>query len=172
MSIPLATIKNALKITYTEDDSELVRLREAAVALVERRTGVALERRTETLYLTAWVDALIPVAPFVSLASVQYTDSAGAVQTMPAADYWIDRSDGPNPILRFLAMPARKEGTAITVTYTAGHLALPNEIAHCCIALVGAWYNNPEAFQNVGLTVVPLSVEFILETIDARSPMR
>lgn len=172
MTIPLSTIKNALKITYDDDDADIVRLREAAISLVERRTGLFLHQRTETLYLNSWADCIIPGVPFVSLSSVAYTDASGGAQTMAATDYWLDRSDGPAPYLRFLAYPSRKDGTAITATYIAGYTAIPNEITHACIALVGAWYNNPEAFQNVSLSVVPLSVEYILETVSARSVLR
>jgi hypothetical protein len=53
-----------------------------------------------------------------------------------------------------------------------GHDTLPDPLTHCVIALVGAWYNNPEAFQPIGLNVVPMSVEFILDTYQARSPLR
>jgi uncharacterized phiE125 gp8 family phage protein len=172
MTIPLSTIKSALKISYDDDDSDIVRLREAAIALVERRTGLFLHQRTESLYLNAWNDCIVPGVPFVSLTSIAYTDANGAAQTLAASDYWLDRSDGPAPYLRFLAYPYRKDGTAIVATYVAGYSSIPNEITHACIALIGAWYNNPEAFQAVSLSVVPLSVEYILETVSARSVLR
>jgi hypothetical protein len=49
---------------------------------------------------------------------------------------------------------------------------VPAEIVHCVIALVGAWYNNPEAFQPIGLSAVPMSVTYILETMSVRSMLR
>jgi hypothetical protein len=103
---------------------------------------------------------------------VSYTDPNGTAVTMPAASYWIDLSDGPMPVLRFLDWPAIKEGTMVSCAYSCGHDMLPDPLTHCVIALVGAWYNNPEAFQPIGLNVVPMSVEFILDTYQARSPLR
>ena len=172
MSIPLSTIKSALKIDYTDDDADLIRLREAAMALVERRTELALTPAARTLYLASWRDTLLPDYPFNSLTSVQYQDSSNATQTMPASDYWIDRTDGSMVRLRFLEAPGIYEGTAITVTYNAGYSVVPNEIVHAVIALVGAWYNNPEAFQPIGLSTVPLSVEYILSAVGTGSRIR
>jgi uncharacterized phiE125 gp8 family phage protein len=171
MSVPLSTIKSALRIDYDDDDADLIRLREAAMQLVERDTGRALTQRTETLYLSDWNDSVIPGFPFASVTTVNYVTAAGS-QTMPATDWWIDLSDGPMPVLRFLQAPARKDGTMVTVTYACGHDALPDPLTHCVIALVGAWYNNPEAFQPIGLNVVPMSVGFIMDSYRVRSPIR
>jgi uncharacterized phiE125 gp8 family phage protein len=172
MSVPLSTIKSALRIDYDDDDADLIRLREAAFAMVERRTGRALTQRTDTLYLSTFSDTVIPGFPFGAVSSVSYTDPNGTAVTMPAASYWIDLSDGPMPVLRFLDWPAIKEGTMVSCAYSCGHDMLPDPLTHCVIALVGAWYNNPEAFQPIGLNVVPMSVEFILDTYQARSPLR
>lgn len=172
MSIPLSTIKSALKIDYADDDADLIRLREAALDLVERKTELILSPKARTLYLASFKDTLLPDHPFNSLTSVQYQDSSNATATMPASDYWVDRTDGPMVKLRFLEAPAIYEGTAITVTYNAGYSVVPNEIVHAVIALVGAWYNNPEAFQPIGLTTVPLSVEYILNAVGTGSRIR
>ena len=172
MSVPLSTIKSALKIDYADDDADLIRLREAAVAFVERRTGLRLAPTACTLYLNAWRDSVLPEVPFVSLTSVAYVDAAEASQTLAAGDYWLDRSDGPMPVLRFLEGPDLAEGTAVTVTYTAGYSVIPTDLTHCVIAIVGAWYNNPEAFQPIGLSVVPMSVEAILDMASVRAVLR
>jgi uncharacterized phiE125 gp8 family phage protein len=171
MSVPLSTIKSALRIDYDDDDADLIRLREAAMQLVERDTGRALTQRTETLYLSEWTDTVLPGFPFTSVTLVNYTTEAGS-QTLPTTDWWVDLSDGPMPVLRFLERPGRKEGTMIVVTYACGHDALPDPLTHCVIALVGAWYNNPEAFQPIGLNVVPMSVGFIMDSYRVRSPLR
>ena len=44
--------------------------------------------------------------------------------------------------------------------------------SYAVIALVGAWYNNPEAFQPIGLSTVPLSVEYILSAVGTGSRIR
>lgn len=168
----LAQIKAALKVDYTDDDAELLRLRDAAVSLIERRTQLALSPRTETMYLARFFDTVLAAYPFNSLTSVAYTNEASATVTMPTADYWIDRSQGPMPVLRFLESPGIKEGTNIVVTYEAGYGQFPNEIIHAIISLVGHWYNNPEAAQPIGISAVPLSLNFILDHLSTRSNIR
>ena len=172
MSIPLSTIKSALRIDYTDDDAELIRLREAALSLVERRTALTLSPQSKALYLRAFEDTVIDGFPFTAVTNVQYYDGGNTLTTMPATDYWIDRTEGNFPYIRFLEQPGIYQGTAITVNYTCGYSALPNEIVHAAIALIGAWYNNPEALTVVGLAQVPLSLEYIIDAAGVRSPMR
>lgn len=172
MSVPLSTIKSALKIDYDDDDADLIRLREAASSLIERKCEVTLAPTTKTLYLSKFTDTLLPDHPFSAVDSVTYYNASNALTTMPAGDYWIDRTDGPMVRIRFLEQPAMYEGTAISVSYVAGYEYVPNEIVHAIIALVGAWYNNPEAFQPIGLSVVPMSVEYIIAAIGTGSRIR
>jgi len=172
MAVPLSTIKSALKIDYADDDLDLIRLREAASQLVERRTQLRLSPGTELLYLSNWNDTLMPVHPFTAITSIAYTDPMQVAQTMSASSYWIDRSNGPMPVLRFLSAPQIYEGSAIVVTYTAGFEAVPDPLVHAIIGLVGAWYNNPEAVQPIGLQTVPLSVDHILDHYSTNSRMR
>ena len=172
MSVPLSTIKSALKIDFDDDDRELLRLREAAVSLIERRTQLSLTPVTLPLYLKEFKDALIPAHPFVSVSLVQYRDQLNAPQTMPATDYWLDLTEGTMPVLRFLEVPVIYPGTMVTVFYLAGYTALPNDLVHAIIALVGHWYNNPEAASPISLSTVPLSMGFILDNLSTRSNIR
>jgi len=172
MSVQLSTIKSALKIDYADDDTDLIRLREAAVQFVEKTIGASLTPRATTLYLSRWTNSLIPEHPFNSLTNVKYYDSSNVLTTMPEGDYWIDQTDGPMPRIRFLEAPAIYEGTAISVNYNAGYSATPDPLVHAVIGLVGAWYNNPEAFQPIGLTAVPMGVAAILEIYSNRSNLR
>jgi len=172
MSVPISTIKTALKIDYSDDDTELTRLREVASMVVERRTQLKLQPGTESLFLADWTDTMIPVVPFNAITHVRYYNTANVLTTMTATDYWLDQSDGPSPVIRFKAYPSIYEGTTIIVTYTAGYSSIPDPLVHCIIALVGAYYNNPEAVQAVGLSTVPLSVEFILDHWSTNSRIR
>lgn len=171
MSIPLTTIKSALKIDFDDDDRELTRLREAALSLLERKTRLNFEPESQTLRLAAWRDTMFPVVPYLSMSTVTYTDSGGASQTMPSTDYWVDLTDAV-PVLRFLESPAIKEGTMIVVSYTAGYADLPPEVTHAAISLIGHWYNNPEATQPIALQTVPLGLEYLISHISTASPIR
>ena len=173
MSVPLSTIKSALKIDFDDDDRELLRLREAAVSLIERRTQLALTPTTVPLYLKEFKDTLIPAHPFVSVSLIQYRDQLNDPQTMTAAtDYWLDLTEGTMPVIRFLQVPVLYPGTMATVFYLCGYTALPNDLVHAIIALVGHWYNNPEAASPISLSTVPLSMGFILDNLSTRSNIR
>jgi len=172
MSVPLSTIKSALKIDFDDDDKDILRLREAAVSLIERRTQLSLTPVTLPLYLKEFKDALIPAHPFGSVSLIQYRDQVNAPQTMPATDYWLDLTEGTMPVLRFLEVPVIYPGTMVTVFYVAGYTALPNDLVHAIIALVGHWYNNPEAASPISLSTVPLSMGFILDNLSTRSNIR
>lgn len=172
MSIPLSTIKSALKIDYSDDDTTLILYREAAESLISRETGLSLSPADRTMYLASFTDTAVPFLPFIQLKNIAYTDTAGNPQTLDSAKWWIDLADGPIPIVRFLDQPAIKEGTNITATVNSGYQEIPNELVHCVIALVGGWYNNPEAFQPIGLNAVPMSVDYILASYRARSFLR
>jgi uncharacterized phiE125 gp8 family phage protein len=171
MAILTATIKAALRIDYSADDAELDRLRDAAVAWVERYCGFALSSASRTQYLAAWKDVAFMVQPVTALTSVAYTDPDGNAATLTIGTdcYW-DRS-GELSILRFLdEPPAMKEGTLATVTYTGGYSTEPLEVVQAVISIVGAWYNNPEANAPTALTPVPLGAQFLLEHLRLKAP--
>lgn len=172
MTVPLSTIKSALKIDYDDDDAQLVRLREAAWSHIERRTELVLTLSDQPMYIADFKrDVVLPKHPYVSMKSIIYDDASGTTVTMPTTSYWVDRTE-PMPVVRFLDRPVPKVGTAVTITYVAGFSEMPGEIVHAVIALVGAWYNNPEALQPTAMSSVPLSLEYILESISVRSMIR
>jgi uncharacterized phiE125 gp8 family phage protein len=171
MTIALATIKAALKIDYTDDDTELERIRDAAVSWVEQYCGFSLASASRTMYLRDWKDTVFAVQPVTALTSVAYTDTSGGSATLTSGtDYYWDQS-GPVSVLRFLAEPpSMKDGTLATVTYTAGYATEPNEVVQAVISITGLWYNNPEAAQPIGLSAVPLGAQFMLEHLRLKGP--
>jgi uncharacterized phiE125 gp8 family phage protein len=170
MTVPLSTIKDALKIDYSDDDAQLTRLRDAAWAHIERRTQLVLTRSDQTMYIGDFKsDVLPPRHPFASVTSITYTALDGSSVSLSA--YWVDRTE-PMPMIRFLDRPQVKEGTAVAIVYIAGYTEMPGEIVHAVIALVGAWYSNPEALQPTAMSSVPLSLDYILESISVRSLIR
>jgi uncharacterized phiE125 gp8 family phage protein len=172
MAVSLSTVKTALKIDYTDDDTELTRLIGVATSWVEYYTGIKLTQATRTMYLREFARTAFADYPYVSTTSVTYTNGSGATVTMTSGtDYWVDLS-GDIKAIEFLNEPSIKEGTLITVTYVAGYSTEPNEVVQAIISLVGLYYNNPEAAQPVGLTTVPLGGQFMLEHLRIRGTFR
>lgn len=171
MTIALATIKAALKIDYNDDDTELERIRDAAVAWVEQYCGFSLSSASRTMFLADWRDTVLAVQPVTVLTSVAYTDASNNPATLTqGTDYYWDAS-GAVAVLRFLGdPPSMKDGTLATVTYTAGYATEPNEVVQAVISLVGAWYNNPEAMQPIALSTPPLGAQFMLEHLRLKGP--
>jgi hypothetical protein len=168
MSITLSQIKKALKIDYTTDDQELLRLRDAAISWITTYTGIALETTTKVQYLSYWMRTSINTLPFNSITSVKYYYN-DVLTTMPSTSYWIDRSQDPSIYINFLDYPSLDEGTQIQLTYSVGYADYPKEIEQVVIALVGSWYNNPEATAPIALQTVPMSAQFILENLRVKN---
>ena len=163
--VTLAQIKQALKIDYSADDQEILRIRDAVVSLIEEYTGVKLTPQKHTMYLSYWMKTRFDFAPFVSVTSVVYSNTSGATTTMPTTDYFFIRSEAPSVYINFSDYPQLADNTEIAVTYTAGWNDLPAHIEQAIIALVGAYYNNPEATAPITLSSVPMSAQFVLDMI-------
>ena len=170
MPLPdLATIKNALKIDYSTDDAEIIRIRDAAIAFIEDYCGISINNATQIIYMTYWMKTRFDKAPFLQIESVQYYNSANALTTMPTTDYFVIRSHQPSVYVNFKQFPSVYEDTEILLTYTTGYNdEIPEHITQAIIAITGAWYNNPEATAPITLTEVPLSARFILENIKVK----
>jgi uncharacterized phiE125 gp8 family phage protein len=165
MAIALSTIKQALKIDYTADDAELVRIRDAAVAFVSDYTGLSLEIKTNTQFIPYWMKTRFDSLPFVSITSVKFQNSSNVETTMPSTDFFIIKSQPPSTYINFSDFPSIFEGTEIEITYTSGYATLPKHIEQAVIAIIGHWYNNPEAGAPITISTVPLSAQFILDTL-------
>lgn len=170
MTIALATIKAALKIDYNDDDTELERIRDAAVAWVEQYCGFSLSSANRTMYLTDWKDTAYAVQPWTATLSIAYNKPDGTGTTLASSDYYNDRS-GPLTILRFKdAVPDKQADSLVVVSYTGGYSTEPNEVVQAVISLVGSWYNNPEANAPTQLSAVPLGAQFMLEHLRLKAP--
>lgn len=163
MSIAISTIKKALKVDYSTDDQELIRIRDAVVAFVQNYTGITIETTTKSQYIGYWMKTRLVESPFVDMVSVKYTDVAGVVQTMPSTDYFIIREHMPSIFINFSEYPSIKTNTEIQINYKVGSPVMPADLQQLIISLIGHWYNNPEAGAPINISTVPLSAQFILE---------
>jgi|SanBayMetagenome_1026888.scaffolds.fasta_scaffold16923_4 hypothetical protein len=168
MSIAISTIKKALKVDYSTDDQELIRIRDAVVAFVQNYTGITIETTTKTQYVGYWMKTRLMFNPFVDMVSVKYTDVAGVVQTMPTTDYFIIRNQYPSIYINFSEYPSIKTGTEIQINYKVGSPVMPADLQQLIISLIGHWYNNPEAGAPINISTVPLSAQFIMENMKVK----
>lgn len=169
--IPIDILKTRLRIDADEDDVILTTLCIAAGEMIERELGIRLSSATRTAKLDRWRRFILPVQPATSVTSVTYYDSGNVLTTMPATDWYIDQTD-QLLALDFLEKPSIYEGTFPTVTYVAGYANVPHALQQAIVALVGAWYANPDATAPVSLSDVPLSLKFIMSAYSARGPLR
>jgi uncharacterized phiE125 gp8 family phage protein len=167
--IALDTIKAALKIEVTFDDADLLRLRDAVVALVETHTGLSLCPRQIKQYLGGFARARLEHAPFISVDSVRYTSTAGTLVTMPTTDWFLIRRELPTVYIDFTKQPTAKEGTEIEVNLTVGYSKVPADLEHAIIALIGTFFENPGSIQTInGSGPLPMGAEFILQNLRVR----
>lgn len=124
----------------TANDSALTLYIASARAHVEAYCGTPLVSRTVTVKCDSFADfAVFPVVPVQSVSSVSYVDTAGATQTLAASVYEV-RSDGLTASLVLKAdqsWPSIQTGSRITVTAVVGYVAVPDDIKHALLLLIG-----------------------------------
>ena len=138
--LSLATIKQQLRIRNNDDDSELVKLGQRAVAYVERLSGYYFATRTLTVNLSCFPlgrDAIeLPIVPVSSVTSVSYYDTSSADQTWSSDDYTTVLNDmAPSTIQPDYdeTWPSAVTGRvdAVRILLVAGHAtpsAVPDEL--------------------------------------------
>lgn len=121
--VTIAEAKAQLHIGASDDshDLELAAMIAAAREEWERDTSTALITRTIEHRLPRFVDTvLLTVRPAIAITSVTYVDSAGATQTVAAADYYLDIDEVRfKPAFTRPLIEDRSE--AVKITYTAGY---------------------------------------------------
>lgn len=171
LPIPIDILRTRLRIEVESDDTDLAALCVAAGELIERETGTILRSRNFQEYIAGWRRTVLRKQPVTNVISVGYTDTAGNPQTLAAGE-WFLHQDDELLVLDFDTTAAIKENTQPVVTYTAGYTTVPHALQQCIVALVGAWYNNPEASSVAALTEVPLAYKHIVSHFSHRSPIR
>lgn len=169
--LTLTQIKQALKIDYTTDDQELLRIKEAVESYVSEYTGLSLCQEDKTQYLSYFMKTRFESNPVLSVSSVKYTDTTGNLQTMNPDDWFLIYSEAPSIYINFRAFPSLKDGTEVQVNYRVGYAQLPPVLKQAMIGLIGHFYNNPESASPVALSEVPLSTKFILDMMKAKGSL-
>lgn len=156
----------------TTSDPMLAMLIASARKVAEDRTGRAFITQTWEKVLDAFpVNELeLGMLPGQSIASVKYYDSAGALQTMDAADYVLDSDTIPGWVLPAygVSWPSTYGvAQAVIVRFLAGYGAtgasVPSEIRMWISAQVAASYRNPSGLMEGKAQPLP----FIDHLLDA-----
>jgi len=171
--VPVSLLRRALKVELAEDDPELVRLEAVAVAHLEADTGYSIVQADREHWLPGWVDGCIPTTPITNVAAVEYRDNEGTLQTLPAANWYIEYGSGPLATIRFVgSLPACRYGS-VRISFTSGWAAgqHPANVVQAIVALVGLLFANVNAALPINLEGNP-AYEGILSTLRCRGPLR
>lgn len=169
--LTLAQIKQALKIDYTADDQELLRLKDAVESLVSEYTGLTLCQTNVVQYLGYFMKTRFDHNPVLSVSSVKYTNTQGNEVTMDPEGWFLIYSELPSVYINFREFPSVKDGTEIQVSYKVGYAQYPPVLQQAVISLIGHYYNNPESASPVSLSEVPLSTKWILDTMKVKGSL-
>ena len=179
--ITLSQLKSQLSIDtdFTEDDTFLSTLIDAAEAHVAQHTGRVLDSETKTEHLDDFPTCdyfSLKSAPFISLTSITYVDADGAAQTWTASPlpYVVVTDEGmPKVYLAYNQTwpTARYQKKSVTVTYLAGYAdsgspltsTAPAALKQAALMIAASLYDQRENHViGVSINSVPVSAERLM----------
>lgn len=148
--------KDFLKVLGTTEDDLIGNIIKSMRLLAERYLQQALITQTIEEKIDAWpVSGVLrpTLGPVQSVASIQYIDTDGALQTWAAANYVVDTHSKYariTPAYGETFPSARAQINAITLTYVAGYGAavtdVPETIRQAILKAVADGYDNREDY--------------------------
>jgi len=171
-----AIVKQHLRLLTDSDDQYLADvLVPAATAEAELATHRQIITATWELTLDAFPcyaePIVLPLGELQSVASIKYTDAAGAEQTWTAADYDVVTAKEPAEIwpgYGEVYPVTRYEAAAVRVRFSCGygatHESVPALLKNGMLLLIGHWYMNRQAVITGTITAeMELSTKHIFE---------
>lgn len=130
--VTLAEVKEGLDIGYVEKDALINGLIDAATTYLDGWTGILGRCLCEQTWRQDFNDfrscLRLPLFPVISIESVNYTDTAGAEQTVAAENYSL-RNDDLGAYIEFIStfsFPSlNAAGAAVSVEYVVGYADTP-----------------------------------------------
>lgn len=110
----------------------------------------------------------LPVPPLISVASVQYYDVSGTLQTLSDTAYIVDTSSQPGRIVPVYGVPwpitTYTRPNSVMVTFNAGYASASLFPMTCqaILMMVAGWYVQREYFTDKALPKVPEAVDALL----------
>lgn len=184
--VTLAEAKTHLRVEHTSDDTYITNLIKAARICIEEELRRALITQTLKLSLDCFpgaIDALfdgvytgssdpirLPRNPVQSISSVQHIDTAGALQTLDASKYRLDKESlvaRVSPAYGETWPSTRPITNAVTVTFVAGYgvaAAVPEPIKQALKLVLGTYYDVSRETASLGDQVhqVPQAAGYLL----------
>lgn len=151
-----------LRVTGTDEAYLIGRLVAAATEAVGEMAGRVMATETWAMSVaSASGDLALPKSPVQAVTAISYYDSADTVQAANVADFYLFKDDDkavlrPKPGKAWPLTSARED--AITVTFTAGYVKLPDALRYAVLLMVGHLYRNREAVGEA-MEILPLGVE-------------
>lgn len=157
--VSLAEAKAHLRVDFTDDDTLISALVDAATAHIDGHTGIlarALVTQTWRQDFCDWPGDRVlrlPLAPVASVQSVKYFDSANTEITVSETGNYALLEDARGPYIKFtsdFAAPALydERDDRIRVTFVAGYgdpSDVPAAIRAAVLLIVGDLYKNRDA---------------------------
>lgn len=187
--VALSDAKQHLRLEITADDTYVSGLITAARIYGENRLRRAFItqswKRTLNYFPAVGFgypikrDVKLPLAPLVSVESVQYYDPQGNLQTMDTTIYTVDNTTEPGAIVlnpgKVWPVTQLYKPNAVTINYTVGYgdaTAVPQNIKQGIMMCVAHWYEQRTPYI-VGQTVaeVPMAADSLFDLSDYGSYM-
>lgn len=169
------TIQEALdqvRTGGTDSERILTRLIKAARQQVERDTDRAVFTQTLDGYLDAWPrgrEIWIPKGQLQSVSEIVYTPASGSPVTVDPATYGVDTVREPGRIVLNVGASWPTGALAalnpIRIRFVCGFSAVPEDLKHLMLLLIGHWWENTEAValeQGVVAIDVPLTYTHLI----------
>ncbi len=174
-ALTLADAKTHLNVLHTTDDAYIGSLCRVAQARLEGAdgTGGILARAVTRHMLLGRMEAFppgrriieLPQPPLVSVAWIKYRDTADVEQTFPASSYVVI-DDAVRPFVRLhsaASWPTTFErADAVTIRFTVGPDAVPDDLLAALKLHVGHLYVNREVALEKSLTAMPMGYESLI----------
>lgn len=191
--VTLAEVKAHCRVAIDDDDAELARFAIAAREYAEQQTDRSIMPTTwewtfdffpsyPRSYLVGMRHGIIPPRqPLLSVESISYLDSAGALVAWDAANYFI-RPGTPGKISPepgrywptvyspYQPFPGDADLDAVAIRFVAGWAdadSVPATMKIAILMLAAHWYDNraavAEPMVGAGLSEVPLAVKSLLD---------
>lgn len=167
--IDLDYCKAELRIGFSDDDTLIKNLIDAATAEVEARAGRALITQTLEMgfrCIGSDDELLLPRNPVQSLESISYYDATNTDQSMDVADFMLVKDDDfavVQPVPGTYWPSAYDRADAIRVTFVAGFGAaadVPANLKKATALLVDHWFHRNETKDQPN--ELPRSVEDLI----------